>query len=138
MATYWKGTEIAFTPDPATEPTVNLDNRDSLIAWLEWDDPFVPWSDTDTEAAGERTLGLEEAQWLYREVHAALLPARDILPGDCLVNVQSTAYEQIGFFVHAVTRTEAGALVIRGQWTVGPVADLLVILTEAFNVYRPQ
>ena len=52
-----------------TMPTVDTADRESLIAWLEWNDPQGCYSDADCEAEGLVPLTLAELRALYADQH---------------------------------------------------------------------
>lgn len=50
-------------PNPA--PDVDLDDRDSIIRWLQWNDHNGDYSDEDAEMRGVPPLTLEECRQMY-------------------------------------------------------------------------
>lgn len=47
------------------EPTPSIDNRDSLIEWLQWNDPNGSYSDYESDRDELPRLTLEEAISCY-------------------------------------------------------------------------
>lgn len=49
----------------APEPSVNVNDLESLRAWLTWNDPHGIYADDDAEREGLPPLTLAEAQEIY-------------------------------------------------------------------------
>lgn len=56
---------------PRGEPRVDLGDRESIIAWLAWNDGNATVTDEDSDAEGQDRLTLEDARAILRDMLTA-------------------------------------------------------------------
>jgi hypothetical protein len=65
-ATLWR--ELHFSTYGSSMPRIDLNDRDSLIRWMAWNDGNATVTDEDSAAEGAPPLTLQQARELFLEI----------------------------------------------------------------------